>query len=164
MFLYHWVCDFQGFKVFQGKVCILNRLCKKFWPSFNSIIHSVINVPKITGIGQITIKITVGGSVVYFWDSVYTLVYRQSVCENINHHTEKATLHTRLGYRKNVQQGHKMSVTLEHFHHHCYAPTVTKYYCYKQQFTLFKYFKQRICKHNWLKVHSCSWIYPEHQR
>ena len=55
MLHYHRVCDFQGFKVSQGKVRTLNRWLR--WDHL-SIAYSLC---KITGIGQVLFKLQLAG-------------------------------------------------------------------------------------------------------
>jgi len=70
MLIYCSACNFQDPKVSQGKVRTINRrggVLNHFWWH----IYAVIFVPKITGIGQLLLKLSlVVGYGGLFWDTV----------------------------------------------------------------------------------------------
>ena len=72
MFLYGWVCDFQVSKVAQAKVRTLNSWGGRF--NHLSMAYLLSNIcTKNYWNWTTTVKIVVGGWVVYFWDSVYVI-------------------------------------------------------------------------------------------
>jgi len=71
IFLYSWVCDFQGLKVSQGKVHTLSRWGRKLNHLLVAYLLGNINT-KNYWIWTTTVKIIVGGWVVYYFgDTVY---------------------------------------------------------------------------------------------